>query len=1113
MSVQLEDLVARLRLDTSGLASGMAQAQSTMASAGQSMSSTGKKLTAGVTLPLAGIAAASVKLSADFDKTMRQVEIATGGPSKALRELALQMGAETAFSAKDASDAMLELAKGGMTAAQIQGGALEATMTAAAAGGITLGEASTLVSNAMQTFGLRTKDAGSIAVALAGAANASSASMGSLQQGLQAVGGVAASAGLSLNETVGALSAFDAQGLKGSDAGTSLKAMLNTLIPTTEKATKAMEGLGLDFVKGNGEFENMTNIAGQLQKALGPLPEAQRNLALETIFGADGMRAATALMNTGAEGMGKYLKATRDTAVTQELANAAMEGTSGAIERAKGSLETAAIMIGNVLAPYVEMAAGVIEDLANKFTALPGPVQAIIVGVAGLVAVVGPALMMLGFLATTLAAVSLPVVGVVAALVALGAALVIAYQRSAEFRAVVHQALGAVASFITSSVVPAALGIRDAFQQMVSAVTPIVMQLVGVIRSNLPQIRATFESVWSTVKTVVLSTMSIIRSTITITTAVIKAVWSVFGDTILSTIRRVFPALLQVIRGAMDVIQGIFRTVAAVLRGDWGAAWDGIRQIASGALQMVVGAVKGGLALVLGAFNAILDPVQAVFSRLWDRVQTVWRNGIDLVVNLATGLRNRVVNALEGLVSSASDIAGNVVDALAGGIRAAASRVADAAREMVSDAIDAAKSVAEIFSPSKVFEDIGRQISLGMALGIEEEDAGVTAASDAIKTVIGDLGTFINTRLDKVFDGKKLTRHVERVKDGMKEEAAAVRKAAGNYDRLVNTYNRVREAGAAAQDRLAELQEQQADYAAQVAANVVDFGSVVGLGARENEAGDTVAATAGTIIEDLRGKVAEAGEFAHLIATLTAQGLNDTTIRQLLAAGVEGGLATARAISEGGVAAINEINLLTQTLTATGVAMGQSVSVTFYQAGIDSAAAVASGIAAEAAASEAATQLLLDNLGARIEANEERINRKMRKLGKSATDGLMDGLLDSPKIQGSVRELAKQITRQVKDALGIRSPSKVFAALGVQTAQGLVVGLDSMRRNVAAAGLRVGRSAIPPGTGSRFGGTAANGSAMQIRVFIGETELTDIVRTEVGGTLAPLTVLTRQGGF
>ncbi len=93
-----------------------------------------------------------------------------------------------------------------------------------------------------------------VSAALAGGANASTASVESLGHALSQVGPGAVNAGLNLNDTVGALAAFDNAGIKGSDAGTSLKTMLSRLVPQTAKAATAMKDANLDFTDANGNF-------------------------------------------------------------------------------------------------------------------------------------------------------------------------------------------------------------------------------------------------------------------------------------------------------------------------------------------------------------------------------------------------------------------------------------------------------------------------------------------------------------------------------------------------------------------------------------------------------------------------------------------------------------------------------------------------------------------------------------------------------------------------------------------------------------------------------------------------------------------------------------------
>lgn len=339
----------------------------------------GGGLLAGVGLGALVKGAASAEAS--FSQTMNTMAAVAKVPQsqiKILSDLALQLGKDTIFSAGEAADAMLELAKGGITPAQIQAGALRQTLTLAAASGEDLGTSATILANAMNTFQLSAKDAPKITAALAGAANASTASIGSLGEALQQVGPGALNAGLSVQETVAALAAFDSAGIKGSDAGTSLKTMLARLVPQTDKAQNKMDELGLTFTDANGNIVPLIKIAGRLKKALGGLNQGDRISALNRIFGSDASRAASVLATVGVKGLEKYITATKDQSAAQEVADARMKGTAGTLERLRGSFETAKLTIGQAIAPAVQAGANLAAKALNALTdKVPGWIAAL----------------------------------------------------------------------------------------------------------------------------------------------------------------------------------------------------------------------------------------------------------------------------------------------------------------------------------------------------------------------------------------------------------------------------------------------------------------------------------------------------------------------------------------------------------------------------------------------------------------------------------------------------------------------------------------------------------------------------------------------------------------
>jgi TP901 family phage tail tape measure protein len=317
---------------------------------------------------LAKVATDAVRLEAAYSRTMAQVAVATKAPQSELKELdrlALQLGRDTVFSAQDAAGAMLALAKGGLTPAQIRAGALADTLTLASAGELELGDAANVVVQAMGAFRLRADQTNVAVAALAGGANASSASVSDMTQALSQVGTVANSAGFSIQDTTAYLALFADQGFKGSDAGTSLRTMLGRLVPQTDEARAAMRKLGLTYLDSNGNLVDAEEIAKRTQDAFSGLSDEQRISAAQAIFGQDAIRGVNALTAEGEEGLRKYTTATNDLTQAQKLAKAANSGTAGALENLKGSIETAEIQIGRGLAPVVRELAGEANDLVS----------------------------------------------------------------------------------------------------------------------------------------------------------------------------------------------------------------------------------------------------------------------------------------------------------------------------------------------------------------------------------------------------------------------------------------------------------------------------------------------------------------------------------------------------------------------------------------------------------------------------------------------------------------------------------------------------------------------------------------------------------------------------
>jgi TP901 family phage tail tape measure protein len=283
------------------------------------------------------------------------------------------------------------------------GGSISGVLDLAAAANIGLADAATITANTFNTFGLDAEAAAGVANVLAGAANASSADVSDLAQGMKMAGAVFASNGQSVEDMAAALAILSNNGIAGADAGTSLKTMLMRLAAPTGEAATAMQQLGLNVYDSTGAIVPFGDMLGQLESSLQGLTDEQRNAALTTIFGADAIRAATILAGEGAAGFAAMQEAVTEEGSAAALAQANMSGLSGAIQYFKGSIDSLLIKTAT---PYLEMLSQMIRgaaDLFTRFSSLPRSVQRFAAVLTGVLAVGGPLLIILGTMATGLA--------------------------------------------------------------------------------------------------------------------------------------------------------------------------------------------------------------------------------------------------------------------------------------------------------------------------------------------------------------------------------------------------------------------------------------------------------------------------------------------------------------------------------------------------------------------------------------------------------------------------------------------------------------------------------------------------------------------------------------
>ena len=349
---------------------------------------------------VAGFAVAAAS-AAKFDKALSNVRAVSGASRKEMEQLraaALEAGKTTSFTATEAADAEAELARAGVSVANITGGALKGALALAASGQVDLSEAAVVAAQSMNTFGLAGKDVTHIADLLAAGANKSAADVHGLAMSLRMGGLLAHQTGLSIEDTVGVLAAFADHALIGSDAGTSLKVMLQRLVPQSKEAKGAMDAIGFSAYDAKGNFVGLTELAARMKASFSKLTPEARNAAMATIFGADAVRSATILYELGADGVSKYVSAVDDQGAAQRMASVQTDNLIGDLERLRGAIEVALIEGGSAANGALRDMTQWITRLVNAYNSLPPELQhavTLFMGFGGVVALVAAGILLL----------------------------------------------------------------------------------------------------------------------------------------------------------------------------------------------------------------------------------------------------------------------------------------------------------------------------------------------------------------------------------------------------------------------------------------------------------------------------------------------------------------------------------------------------------------------------------------------------------------------------------------------------------------------------------------------------------------------------------------------
>lgn len=354
---------------------------SVLQSLGDKMSAAGGKITT-LETAVAGAAAAigtrAVKAGASFEAEMAKVSAisgATGDNLNKLTEKAKEMGEKTKFSASESAEALEYMAMAGWKTEDMLSG-IEGVMNLATASGEDLATTSDIVTDALTAFGMGAEDSGEFVDVLAAASSNANTNVSMMGDTFKYVAPVAGALNYSVQDTAIAIGLMANSGIKASQAGTSLRAILSRLAKPTEEVQGAMDTLGISLTDSSGEMKSFREIMGDLRSGFSGLTTDQQAAYAATLGGQEAMSGLLAIVNSSDDDFKKLAESIDNSdGSCQRMADTMNDTLSGQFTILKSQIEGINIQIFEQMEPVL---LDIVEKAQEAATAVSGMISAFV---------------------------------------------------------------------------------------------------------------------------------------------------------------------------------------------------------------------------------------------------------------------------------------------------------------------------------------------------------------------------------------------------------------------------------------------------------------------------------------------------------------------------------------------------------------------------------------------------------------------------------------------------------------------------------------------------------------------------------------------------------------
>ena len=727
---------------------------------GDNISNVGTKLLP-VTGAVVGLGTAAVKVAADFDSAMSQVAAvsgATGSDLDRLRDKAREMGAKTKFSASEAAEAMNYMAMAGWKTEDMLSG-IEGVMNLAAASGEDLATTSDIVTDALTAFGLTAADSGHFADILAAASSNANTNVSMMGETFKYCAPIAGALGFSAEDTAEAIGLMANAGIKGSQAGTALRTIMNNLSGDVTICGSAIGEVTVATTNADGSMRDLSDILADCRTAFSGLSESEKAAAAESLVGKNAMSGFLALMNAGEGDINKLSSAIDNCdGCAAGMAETMQDNLAGQLQILKSQLEELAISFGELLMPAIRTIVGWIQKFVDWLNSMDEGTRKVIVTVALVAAAIGPVLIIVGkvisaigtimtiipklagvinaakgvFAAFNAVCAANPYVLIIAAIVALVAAFIYLWNNCEEFRQFWID--------LWESIKEIAVAVWEALKEFFTAAWEAIKTTAVTVWNAIKDfftglwngIKNIFTTVVNAISTFLTNAWNAIKNTVTTVWNAIKTFFTTIWEGIKNVFTTAVNAVSTFLTNAWNGIKNTATTIWNAISGFFTSCWNGIKTGVTNA----VNAIKN---TVTTAWNNIKNTVTSIGNAIKNAVTTMWNNVTSAVKNAMSNVFNAVKSGfasvkehITGLASQAFNWGKDLIMGIVNGIKSVISKVGEAASSVASKIREFLHFSVPDTGPLTDYESWMPDFIGGLAKGIEKSRGMIEQAMQGV---------------------------------------------------------------------------------------------------------------------------------------------------------------------------------------------------------------------------------------------------------------------------------------------------------------------------------------------------------------------------------------------